>query len=62
MSALYVIARDEGDEYKILSMEGGVIAFENKFIAEDFSDKLDEPGEFVVLDYDLAMGPCVVVV
>jgi hypothetical protein len=62
MSALHVVAREEGDEYMLVSMDGGVLAFESKHVAEDFIDQMDEDGEFVVLDYDLAMGPCVVIV
>jgi hypothetical protein len=61
MSTLHVVARESGDEYMLVSMDGGVLAFDSKHVAEDFIDKLDEDGEFVVLDYDLAMGPCVVV-
>ena len=61
MSQLYVVARDQGEDYMLISIEGGVLAFEGKHVAEDFSDRLDMDGEFVVLPYEATMGPMVVV-
>lgn len=59
----YVIAQDHHDGFLILSAgPEGVIAFETVEEAQDFSDQLDEPGEFEVIPYDPTMGPLVLVV
>lgn len=62
-SDLFVIAQPHEDGYLILTGgDSGVFAFETKEAAEDFADGLDEPGEFEAIEYDLSMGPCVVVI
>jgi hypothetical protein len=62
VSALYVIAQDHHDGFLILSTGTAVLAFESVFEAQDYSDTLDEPGEFEVIPYDPTMGPAVVVI
>jgi hypothetical protein len=60
--SLYVIGAREGDGFLLLSIDGGVMAFETKHAAEDYADGLDEPGEFCAIPYADSMGPCVVII
>jgi hypothetical protein len=59
---MYVIAQAHEDGFLLLTMDQGVIAFEDKYAAEDFMDEIDEPGEFEAIPYESSMGPMVVAI
>ena len=59
---MWVIAQEHEDGYLILNLGEGVICFESQRDAEDFSDELDEPGEFIAIQYDPSMGPAIVAI
>jgi hypothetical protein len=61
-SNVYVIAREMGEDYLLLSMDGAVLGFGSQFEAEDYADELDEEGEFVAIPYDPAMGDMIWIV
>jgi hypothetical protein len=58
----WVIAQPHEDDFLILNIGTEIIGFETKEEAEDFSDSLDEPGEFVAIEYDPSMGPLIVAI
>ena len=46
----YAIGQRDGEDVLLLTMEGHVLAFDSRVQAEDFSDDLDEPGEWIVVN------------
>jgi len=69
MSEMFVVAvvatDDDGEPegFFLLTVEQGIMAFEDEAVARQYADQADDvPKGYVLLPYQADMGPCVVIV